>query len=386
MKRSRNDEPLANKIAVRPISKNARELTPITKTSTPPPEVLSLPSTGDIPPVKREELARISASPKNADLSNVKLTASSKNRKRRRHKAPPKNPFVLISLLFTLFIIMFYAGFFWESLKSAMRASAEAFIPINHAQQDKALNLIDDLMQAKHEGRFDDAKASAQAARQADPHIPGVEIVLAELALVTQKSAEVEAAAAEALRRGQNQAEAKLLLALEKWMTRGTGTRSAESMLAARQLAKEASAEDISNMTIMYFRGDMERYSGDKSEAHKFHLGSLYRQRPWLSNTILSAKMQLAAEDANAQSQGKNKAPSPIVSTPSNDALLALRKALQSATDTHPSLAALRRVTTDWQMKLLLDDRAFDIDALPPAVRQAKTAPLRPLPGMNATN
>lgn len=379
MKNPKATEYTSQKIPMRPISKTPRDMASASiSLSLRLPEALSESPEQTPPPLKHESAPLTIPAvtlPEPTNPPPLKPTFAFQENK---STSPQKQHRYFLKFAI-LFVAAFVAGFFLKLLPALIQISTKASLPIIHEPQEKALHLLDDLMQAKYENRLEDAKAGAKAARLASPDIPGVEIALAELALLEQKPEEVKIAAREALQRGQTLSEAKLLLALEKWMMRGTGSQAAEAVAAAKQLMQEASEDDLSNMTIMFFRGDMEHYTGDKSKAHALLLGALYRQQIWLSHSILAAKMQLAAQES-ADGLGAATVPS----SPFGEAWVALQQALRSNADLQPSLNALQRVTTAWQIKYLLNDQAFEIDTLPPILRKAKMEPIHPLPGSMA--
>lgn len=377
MKHPSSGEYTPDKIPLRPIAGIAREVPP--QPEPPPESPLSIPSE-EAPPASRDQRARASASPMPAFRPGSKLISSAekerhaRQRSHIRRKQHQKRRLVWIAIAAFL-VAAFGAGFLLKTLAAARRNAARGAAPASVESRAEALRLMDDAMRAKYDGRSDDALAAVRAARAAVPDIPGADVVMAELALEAKQPGALRLAAEDALRRGQNPAEARLLLALEKWMTRGAGPRSAEAVATAKQLMAEASDAGLSNMTVMFFRGDIEHYGGNESEAWRFLLGALHRQQPWLSSAILAAKMRLAADEAGGVPDAA------LPPSAAGDALVALRRAAPSGSDARMPLAALRGAVTAWQMKNLFGDQAFDGKDVPDAIRRIKDAPLKGLPG-----
>ncbi len=385
MKRRRSVKHIPDRIPLQPITDFAREVgDPL-----PPPVAsyspLSVPQVSL--PAQRDQLARSSASPKSAVLpASRMIPAADKERRSRRRRArrtKQRTRRRLITAIFCLVLAaVFSAGFLWKVI-AAKRAEAvaNAPVPVNAERRAEALRLMDDAVRAKYEERTGDALASAAAAREADPNIPGVDVLVGELALVSKQPDTVKHAAGEALRRGQGVAGAKLLLALHKWITRGQLRTPAEAGDAAAQLLSEASDAELSNMATMFFWGDIERYAGREHLAHDRLLGAMHRQQPWLSWATIAAKMQLAANEAGDMSDHPAPHTAPVPSTRAGNALVALRRAATSGADPQPALAALRSAATAWQASLLLSDQAFDRPGAPPQIAAAKNAAAANIPG-----
>lgn len=379
MKHPGSGEYTPDKIPLRPIAGIAREVPP--QPAPQPESPLSMPSE-EVVPESRDQRARASASPspKPAFPSGSKLISSAEKerhaRRRSHHRKKRHQRRRLVWIAIAIFLAAaFGAGFLLKTVAAARRDAARGTAPASAESRAEALRLMDDAMRAKYDGRSDDALAAVRGAREADPDIPGADVVMAELALEAKQPGALRLAAEEALRRGQNPAEARLLLALERWMTRGAGPRSAEAVVAAKQLMAEASDAGLSNMTVMFFRGDIEHYGGNESEAWRFLLGALHRQQPWLSSAILAAKMRLAADEAGGMPDAA------LPPSAAGDALAAVRRAAHSGSDLRAPLAALRGVVTAWQMRNLLSDQALDGRDVPDAIRRIKNTPLKELPG-----
>jgi len=260
----------------------------------------------------------------------------------------------------------------WTSGKP-VQALREAATP---QQQADALRLMDEVVKAKYEERYDDALRIVADARRADPRIPGAEIVSAEIALRRNKSEDVVSAAQEAIRRGENEADAKLLLALDVWMSRGRQGMAAQAGAKAEQLLDEASMDEQSNGEVRFFLGDLQHMTGQPAFARRSLLAGLYRLPPWSSSQFILAKMQLLADEVSAQGQ-----PSAVPSTLGGRALLGLRGAARSGQDPLTALNQLASCFTTRQVSFLVADPASAAVVPSPALKEIVTPLMKSLPG-----
>lgn len=251
-------------------------------------------------------------------------------------------------------------------------AVAEMVPPVDPGRQEEALRLLDEAVKAKHEKRHDNALAAATAARKADPNIAGIDVLVGEIALETGQLDVTQRAAREALSRGQDESAANLLLALDKWMMRGAVGGAGVARGAVSQILSEAADAEMSKADTFFFWGEMERHAGREDLARARILGGLHRMQPWHSSDIISAKMQLAADDARASSENGMHGELSVPSTPIGNAVVDLRRALQSSADARASLAALRGAATGRQLTLLLGDQAFAGAVAPDWIEQAE--------------
>lgn len=376
---------------MQPITEFTREVGAIHPAPSAQPVAIPTAETSDgqiSPSALRDRLARSSASPKGGALPRTKMippaekARRSHSRHRRVERRLKRRRFITAAVALSL-ASSFVLGFLWTVVAANRTGVIAASPPVSLERRTEALRLVDDAARAKYEERTDDALAAAAAARESDPTVPGVDVLVGELALLAKQPETMKRAAQEALRRGHNVASAKLLLALDKWMSRGQRGTSVEAGSAAAQLLSEASDAELSNMEIMFFWGDIERYAGREDRAHDRLLGALHRQQPWLSETIIAAKMQLAADEAGGapKDSGGRGASANATSAPVGDAVTTLRRAVLAGADPQPPLAKLHSLSTAWQSKLLLADQAFERPDLPPALTGARNAPVVELPG-----
>ncbi len=388
MRRRRTAENNGPELPVQPIKEFARDAPPAKAPAVwLPPEVLPAAHGQEAP--SRVDLARISASPKSAMLHHSKnLIPVDERARRSRRRARRRREHIRRRLISRATVALvaagaFAAGFAWKVVAAHLAFAAPA--PADPASQAEALRFVDDAVSAKAAKDYDKATAAAAAARKADPNLPGVDALVGEIALEAGQPDLMRRAAHEALARGQDQATANLLLALEKWMMRGrAGGASGAAQAASLFLAEGASAE-LSNDAVFFFWGDIERHAGREDLAHDRLQGALHRMQPWHSVDIIAAKMQLAASEARALPADAGGGEFSVPSTAAGHALVNLRGALVSQGDPMPSLAALCGAVTAHQASILLGDQAFGTPD-PPAwlaearTRPAEAGPLRKIP------
>ncbi len=147
------------------------------------------------------------------------------------------------------------------------RAYTETSLPaaVTEEQSAEALRLVDQAVSARHEERLQGAVNAISEARRLNPDAPGLDIFVGEVAWEQRDAETVRRAAREALDRGNDESSAKLLLALEKWMTR-LGGDTAQVGGTVRQLLAEAEEESPSNAAPFFFHGEVSRMLGDSAE------------------------------------------------------------------------------------------------------------------------
>ncbi len=269
------------------------------------------------------------------------------------------------------------AGAFVAGLKQTKRLDTNAAVfPVSPDRRESAMRLMDEAVRAKHEGRLNDAVLAASDARRADPRVAGADVIAADIALAQREPEFARQSAERALQQGHNESTAKLLLAMSEATMRGFSRGSSR----AEALLKEAEEAELSNPAVHYVWGDMLRIAGREKEAQRKLLGSLHRQEPWMSSTIIAAKLQLASVVAGQAGDRSFEARSKIVPTQAGDALVAVHGALQSGGDLQEALLNLWRTTTAHQAKELLDDPVFDIPVVPTIVEEARNAQPPPIP------
>lgn len=364
------DSPL--KLPVQPITEFARDQTP------PPKPRVPIASAADSKPPSRSERARSSASPEGAVIPRSRLIpvaekerrSRSRRRRRRDTRRRRKSTLLVVSLVCGLALT---SGFLWAVVAERNSAVAGTKVsPVAPGRQEEALRLLDEAVKAKYEKRYDDALAAAAAARKADPNVAGIDVLVGGIALEQGQPDVMQRAASEALVRGQDESAANLLLALHKWMLRGAVGGAAVARVAVSQFLSEAADAEMSKGDTFFFWGEMERHAGREDSARTRILGGLHRMQPWHSSDIISAKMQLAADDARASSENGMHGELSVPSTPIGNAVVDLRRALQSSADARASLAALRGAATGRQLTLLLGDQAFAGAVAPDWIEQAE--------------
>jgi hypothetical protein len=256
------------------------------------------------------------------------------------------------------------------------------FESASEAQQAVALRLLDDAVRARFEKRPLATMNALAEARRADPGAPGLNVLAGEIALEKKDTDSLRRASASALRRGDNEAAAKLLAALEVWLRRGElGLDRAGPQ--ARQLLLEAAESSPSEASVHFFHGELSRQLGEGSAAHAHLLSALRRQAPWRSSALLRVKMQLAAVEA---SEGGEKIEVPAPDAQSA-AALRWREALRAGTGAEEALSAMITLTPSLQTTVLLDDPALQTKNNA-AIRQALRRPLANavMPGSSTDN
>ncbi len=263
--------------------------------------------------------------------------------------------------------LAFAAGVAWQRTAAARAKSVNAADGPSPEAQAAARRLLESAVSARYADQPDEALRLAQEAREADPMTPGAATFIAEMALQQGKTDDVDTAAREAIRQGRYVADAKLLLALNRWMGR-TQSGAVDARATATQLLEEATAEELSNGVARFFAGDLQRAVGRPGEAHRSLLGGLHRQQAWQSYALLSAKMRLAAEGA-----GPGAAPNVPASSVGADAFggsaYDMQRALQSGDEVliASARALLLGAFTSRQLAVLARDPAFASVELVPA-------------------
>ncbi len=193
--------------------------------------------------------------------------------------------------------------------------------------------------------------------------MPGVALLIAEMAMRQGDAVTAVKAAQDALAQSQYADDAKLILALNTWMLRGEmGAESAGA--SALQMLSEAADEGLSNSSVRFFAGDLQRANGRPSEAHRSLLGGLYRQQAWQSAAVLGAKIALALEEsgpdiASAAPWADEQAQ--VFGAP----VAALGRAESQSPEMGPALAAVRATLTQKHLKILARDPALSSSELP---------------------
>ena len=240
----------------------------------------------------------------------------------------------------------FVASFFWHRLQLRRLAAASDIPPATEEQRASALRSLDEAVRARYEERMDDAIAQLAMAQQADPQLPGLELLAGEIALQRRDT--------DALSREDSEAPAKLLAALGVWLRRGElGVERAGPQ--AKQLLLEAAERSPSEASVQFFHGELSRQLGEGSAAHAYLLSALRRQSPWKSSALLRVKMQLAAAEASEAGEAVE------VSAPDYQSVVALRwrEAVRRGADASEELKAMIALAPSLQTIVLLPDPAL---------------------------
>lgn len=291
----------------------------------------------------------------------------------KRRPSGRRRPFVLRSstLSWVALVVMalaFLGGIAWQR-SAASRAKSAAATGPTPEEQAAARRLLESAVTARYADQPDEALRLAREARETDPMTPGAATFIAELALRQGRSEDVDTAARDAVRQGLDVADAKLLLALTRWMQRAE-TSVADAGAAATQLLEEASAEELSNGTARFFAGDLQRAVGRPGEAHRSLLGGLHRQEPWHSSALLAAKLRLVMEEGGQRSAD---IPGGLASSDSDAAFGAVAYDMhRAARDADKAgiaaaRAALQGVFTSRQLDVLSSDSSLvSLELIPP--------------------
>ena len=245
-----------------------------------------------------------------------------------------------------IIVSSFVASFFWHRLQLRRLAAASDIPPATEEQRASALRSLDEAVRARYEERMDDAIAQLAMAQQADPQLPGLELLAGEIALQQRDT--------DALSREDSEAPAKLLAALGVWLRRGE-LGVARAGPQARQLLLEAAESSPSEASVQFFHGELSRQLGEGTAAHAYLLSALRRQSPWKSSALLRVKMQLAAAEASEAGEAVE------VSAPDSQSAAALRwrEAVRRGTDAPAELKAMIALAPSLQTIVLLPDPAL---------------------------
>ena len=281
-------------------------------------------------------------------------------RRKKRHLSPEallrrrKRRIIFCTVSALVVLSSFVASFFWHRLQLRRLAAASDIPPATEEQRASALRSLDEAVRARYEERMDDAMAQLAMAQQADPQLPGLELLAGEIALQQRDTDALSRASANASQRGDSEAPAKLLAALGVWLRRGElGVERAGPQ--AKQLLLEAAERSPSEASVQFFHGELSRQLGEGSAAHAYLLSALRRQCPWKSSALLRVKMQLAAAEASEAGEAVE------VSAPDYQSVVALRwrEAVRRGADASEELKAMIALAPSLQTIVLLPDPAL---------------------------
>lgn len=278
------------------------------------------------------------------------------SRRALRRQKMRRTAFLAVSALLILW--SFGAGILWHRLKSKSPAAEAVPAAVTEARRAEGMRLIDLAVEAKHDGRGEEAARLAASAREVDPSSPAADILLGEMALEQGQIDAVGPAARAALQRSDAAANAKLLLALQTWILRDQpGSLDPES--TALRLLDEAAADEPANGAAHFFAGELLQATGRTAEARERLLSGLHRQYPWHSAALIAAKLQLASAEAGPEGLGGGAADTGPETSAFASAALNLQEAIRQSGDVPSALAALRSVFSRQQILVLASDPAF---------------------------
>jgi hypothetical protein len=302
-------------------------------------------------------------------LDQADITSAFRRRRAARHAAQRRRQLqraaawggaVVVALAFA-------GGLVWRKGWLHHTEVVAPVVEVDLAQRSEACRLFDEAVRARHEERLQGASNAINEARRLDPDLPGLDLFIGEIAWEKREPATIQRAARESLRRGHHESAAKLLLALEKWMSRSpqdTVTVGA----SVRELLVEAVEASPASAPALFFQGELSRLLGDTATAHRALRGALHRQTPWHSTALLATKWQLAAAEASQLGRASF-APAPDAQA---QAALNLRNAVLAGDDASEALNALLFATPSLHAMFLLQDAAFYDGDAGEAVRAAR--------------
>lgn len=212
--------------------------------------------------------------------------------------------FLLVAGL--LAVAVFFGGYSWQSKKFKLRAtnSVERF-PADVAARETALAALDEAITAKREKRTAGTLSALDRARRADPSVPSLDMLFAEIALNEKQFVEMRAAAGAAKRKDDHAAGASVLLGMDKWINRGANDREVSAAAdAASAHFSEATESDYFHAPAWFFWGDVLRYAGREDEGRNCALAALHRFKPWDSSDVIAAKIVFASAESGDSMPG----------------------------------------------------------------------------------
>lgn len=227
--------------------------------------------------------------------------------------------------------------------------------------RDKGMRLADQSVREAFAGRWRDAYLAAAMARHADPSLPGLELIIAQMLYNAGNPAGAAGLAHTAQRRGENSSSSAMLLGLEAWWRRG-GASNAPAWERADWLASfwlnQASEDSPGTAAPRYFLAELQRLTG-QGRGHTMEQ-ALHRFRPWESAWVLESKIQLAAaESAGVYNAGELRASTRLNDSPQAVAVRSLHRGLSVNSSSQEALRGFHAAFTETHQRVLLSDPAL---------------------------
>ncbi len=208
-----------------------------------------------------------------------------------KHETKRRRRWLRKALLFLVPAFSFASGWFFSPSFSRAPSAGD---------REKALRFADEAARHAYADNWRDAYISAARARHANPEIPGMELMVAQMLFNAGHPAAAASYARIAQERGDSPSATALVLGLEAWSLRGADTLSfANAGLVSRLWLEHAAGETLSDGAPRFFLAEIGRMAGRSEPARMTQ--ALHRFQPWESAVILDAKMHLAAGEAGAE-------------------------------------------------------------------------------------
>lgn len=261
-------------------------------------------------------------------------------------------------LLLTAFVLTSFGVGCWYGAPSSGAVRGD---------REKGMRLADQSVREAFAGRWRDAYLAAGMARHADPSLPGLELIIAQMLYNAGNPAGAAGLAHIAQQKGEKSSASALLLGLEAWWRRG-GTPNAPAWERADWLAsfwlKQASQDSLGDAAPRYFLAELERLTG-KGRGYTMEQ-ALHRFRPWESAWVLESKIQLAsAESDGVYNAGELRASTRLDDSPQAVAVRNLHRGLSANSSSQEPLWGLHSAFTETHQRVLLSDPALSRAHLP---------------------
>ena len=234
------------------------------------------------------------------------------------------------------------------------------------------MRLADQSVREAFAGRWRDAYLAAGMARHADPSLPRLELIIAQMLYNAGNPSGAAGLAHMARQRGENGSASALLLGLEAWWNRGSAPASTAWQRAdwlASFWLQQASQDSLGDAAPRYFLAEQERITG-KGRSYTMEL-ALHRFLPWQSAWILESKIQLASAESNGvYNAGELRASTRLDDSPQAFAVRVLHRGLVANSSSEEGLRGFNSAFTETHQRILLSDPALSRAHLPPTLSQ----------------